>query len=165
MVRTITLRAGYNVSWRGQVKVGYLSPHPLVTFEHSHRRLPSRQRLRQIALKQAGESFLYAMVSGNALRFGLALNPRKRQSEIQADCPNQVKLIGAIRCDKALGEKVHAVLTPEKINGEWFKPSNYAITIAACIEKQDIKTLIHVIESGYGRSLNAGIELVESDTS
>src|SRR4051812_9870839 len=65
-------------------------------------------------------------------------HPQKRLSKIQTDCPWQVKLLGTIFGSVAQEKRMHLVLAPWKMQGEWFKP--HPIVVAA-------------IESALGRGI------------
>src|SRR6185312_14233331 len=55
-----------------------------------------------------------------AVKIGWARNLKLRISQHQCGCPFDLKLIGTIAGDARLEQRIHRVLAPERVRGEWF---------------------------------------------
>lgn len=56
-----------------------------------------------------------------AVKFGLARNPKFRLNELQVGCPLRLVLIASVGWHDQNERLIHSVFEPELIRGEWFK--------------------------------------------
>ena len=89
--------------------------------------------------------YLYIIQSKEYLKIGIANNPRKRLRTLQTGNPHKLKILNKYYCIRNANEiekKVHYLLKPYHVRGEWFKCTfNDADTaIKECIQRYGAET-------------------------
>jgi len=80
---------------------------------------------------------LYAVASGQAVKFGITTNIKSRASDLQVAHPEPLVWIGHIGCDRQLERDVHALCSAERMRGEWFRREGTALVVEHYIAKKD----------------------------
>lgn len=62
-----------------------------------------------------------------AVKIGLSTDPERRFYELQVGCPEKLKLMGYRIANRLLESRIHWVLMPHRLRGEWFE-KNDAVT-------------------------------------
>ena len=64
--------------------------------------------------------YVYAMVSGDKVKFGWSMKPQLRVSKVRSDTPSQVSLVGYVAGTREQESEIHSLLKPWHVFGEWF---------------------------------------------
>jgi hypothetical protein len=66
--------------------------------------------------------FVYAIGNSNGMvKIGWSEQPSLRLNKIQSDHPGKVILLGIIEASQSQEAEIHALLSPWRISGEWFR--------------------------------------------
>lgn len=76
-------------------------------------------------MSAGAEGFIYFVCtgSGGPIKIGWSLNPERRLAMLQVGNPERLKLVGAVAGTREDERRIHEVLAPEHIRGEWFFPN------------------------------------------
>jgi hypothetical protein len=78
--------------------------------------------------------FVYAMVSGNKVKFGWSAKPKLRVSKVRSDTPSAVVLVGYIIGTREQESEIHQLLSPWRVFGEWFSLSDTVQRVVSLFE-------------------------------
>lgn len=91
-----------------------------------YERFTSKMKKDERAASDTTRYFLYGMTDGEAVKIGFSKEPEQRLCELQTGNPRTLKLIGtrflAVGASAAQDaeRKIHLMLQPYHLNGEWF---------------------------------------------
>lgn len=105
--------------------------------------------------------FLQAHNDG-PIKVGFTANdPTKRMNSLKTGCPWPVKLLGAIEGSIAQEKRIHLVLSPFRLSGEWFKP--HPIVCAAVQEALRCgKIVVAEADPQPGKPTNLASEIIDT---
>ena len=83
------------------------------------------------------ESVVYALKSGDLIKFGHTKNLKGRIKSISKGCPDPVEFIGCVSGDHSLEGAIHDALGDYRIEGEWFAASDSVRAMANAIASSD----------------------------
>lgn len=86
--------------------------------------------------------YIYALRCGDYVKFGVALNMRKRMDNYRTHNPEGVKLLGYHLGPMSIERKIHKALEADHHQGEWFKATDRALAFAAGLREGTIETLL-----------------------
>jgi hypothetical protein len=86
-------------------------------------------KLQSGTLKPSLKSFVYfARDSDGRIKIGVTTDVERRLGELQRAIKGPVELLGVIDGDRGTEAALHALLASDRLEGEWFKPSDAVIS-------------------------------------
>ena len=73
------------------------------------------------AVRPMSRFVVYAIRSGDFVKFGISKNPKDRLDYLQTGNPIRLQLVGSVRGGRRLEKKIHKYLASHRASGEWFK--------------------------------------------
>lgn len=72
-----------------------------------------------------GDPFIYFIRAGGngPIKIGLTSSVADRRSGLQICCPDQLTVMASVQAPKEVERYLHAHFAPERVRGEWFRPS------------------------------------------
>lgn len=86
--------------------------------------------------------YAIAPKGGGAVKFGRAIDVKKRFSSIQTGSPVKLEMLGSVFVPVAVETEIHAYLKEHRSHGEWFYPTVLVMELASLIAARDAKGLI-----------------------
>ena len=91
-----------------------------------------------IARGTRGGGLIYAIqsVDGGPIKFGVSGSPEARLAELQTGNPAQLILIAYAAVHAQYEKLIHYHLREERLQGEWFKPTDKALAVVDSLRRQ-----------------------------
>lgn len=122
-------------------------PPVLYTKDATPKMRRERQKLAEKMARKASKlRWLYAIGCGEFVKFGIALDMKKRMANYDCHNPFPVVVIGSLLAPADLEKRIHAVLKRDWHKGEWFKASDDVLEVAAAIKSGNVKTIHATLE-------------------
>jgi hypothetical protein len=90
-------------------------------------------------------SKVYAVACGDAVKFGVAVDPKSRFSGLQTGSPFRLELLGAIGCERRIEKDIHAYCADHHLRGEWYRREGRASDIVRLIVSEDVVRLYELV--------------------
>jgi hypothetical protein len=99
----------------------------------------------------AGQTQLYAITAGPAVKFGVARNIARRLVSLQVGNHESLKVLAWIACTPDLEGAVHRWLASSCIRGEWHQHDYRARALIERMQTGDLKKVLELLATSYTR--------------
>ena len=96
-------------------------------------------------MRESGLVYVYALGSGDRVKFGQTKNLMKRISAIRTSSPVAVELLASVVSRTDLEKKIHRHLAADRLHGEWFTRSQHVERILELFEADDDQPLRNLL--------------------
>jgi hypothetical protein len=84
---------------------------------------------------------VYFMYSAGKIKIGYSKDVRKRLTDLSNMASSPVELIAVLPGDRELEKYLHRTFKPDRVHGEWFKPSSEIKRFLECIDSACMATM------------------------